>query len=71
MDSGQIALLRAVHNAGSLRGNTSQERDRLDLLVMEGYLRREDPESPFPNKPVYRLTVLGLAIVKDDSPTET
>jgi hypothetical protein len=67
MDFRLIDLLKVVKVNGGLRGNTPEERARLDSLEREGYLKRENPEPPFPGgpipAPVYRITVLGLAVV--------
>jgi len=65
MDPRQIALLKVVKVNSGIRGNTPQERATLDSREREGYLKREDPEPPFPGgpppPPIYRITVLGLA----------
>jgi hypothetical protein len=67
MDPRQIDLLKVVKVNGGIRGNTPQERAMLDSLEREGYLKRESPEPSFPGgptpAPVYRITVLGLAVV--------
>jgi hypothetical protein len=66
----QIALLKVVKINDGIRGNTPQERAMLDSLVRDGYLKREDREPPFPGyptpPPIYRITVLGLAMLAEN-----
>jgi hypothetical protein len=73
MDLRQIALLKVVKVNDGLRGNTPQERAMLDSLERDGYLKREDREPPFPGgptpAPVYRITVLGLAVLAGSEET--
>ena len=73
MDPRQIDLLKVVKVNGGIRGNTPQERAMLDSLEREGYLKRENPESPSPGgpipAPVYRITVLGLAMLAGNETT--
>jgi hypothetical protein len=73
VDPRQIDLLKVVKINGGIRGNTLQERAMLDSLELEGYLKRENPEPPFPggpiHAPVYRITVLGLAALAGSEET--
>jgi hypothetical protein len=73
MDPRLIDLLKVVKVNDGLRGNTPQERAMLDSLVSDGYLKREEREPPFPGgpipAPVYRITVLGLAMLAENETT--
>jgi hypothetical protein len=73
MDPRQIDLLKVVKVNDGLRGNAPQERAMLDSLVSDGYLKREEREPPFPGgpipAPVYRITVLGLAMLAENETT--
>ena len=70
MDPRQIAILKMAHSASGVSGNSPEEQAILNSLVSTGYLTRQDREPPFPGSPtpppIYRITVLGLAALKNE-----
>jgi len=68
MDPSDEATLTAMSKTGVVP-NSESERERLDRLVKEGYMYREERGPALPGAPtaapIYRLTVRGRAFVEN------
>ena len=74
MNQYHFDLIKGACIMGGVRGGTPEECSLLDSLVSDGYLYREDPESPFPGGPkpnaIYRPTDVGRALVSTHPSTQ-